>query len=148
MNHLEIIDQVKNKGFKVTPQRRAIIDALLFLEKPPTAKEVLDIVRGKYPEISLDTVYRNLNLLAEIGCLIQINLKNNETSRFEIMKNHHHHLICLGCGEAVCLDNCILDRHMGVLREKGYQIVGHAFEIYGYCPDCITQDNIINPNEA
>lgn len=138
MNQLEIIDMVKHNGFKVTPQRRAIIDALLFLEKPPTAKEVLDIVRSKYPDISLDTVYRNLNLLAEIGCLIQINLKNSETSRFEILKNHHHHLVCLGCGAAVCLENCVLDRHMGVLREKGYRIVGHAFEIYGYCPDCAT----------
>ncbi len=141
MNQHDIINMVKNKGFKVTPQRRAIIEALLFLEKPPTAKEVLDIVRGKYPDISLDTVYRNLNLLAKIDCLIQINLINSETSRFEILKNHHHHLVCLGCGEAVCLDNCILDRHMGVLREKGYQITGHAFEIYGYCPDCVAQEN-------
>ncbi|NLI13692.1 Fur family transcriptional regulator [Pelotomaculum propionicicum] len=138
MNQLEIIDMVKGKGFKITPQRRAIIEALFFFEKPPTAKEVLEIVRKKHPEISLDTVYRNLNLLAEIDCLIQINLKNSETSRFEIIKNHHHHLICLGCGEAVCLESCILDRHMGVLREKGYQIVGHAFEIYGYCPACRT----------
>lgn len=136
MNQLEMIGKLKDKGFKVTPQRRAIIEALLFLEKPPTAKEVLEIVRSKFPEISLDTVYRNLNLLAEIDCLIQINLKNSETSRFEVLKDHHHHLICLGCGEAVCLDSCTLDRHMVVLREKGYQIVGHAFEIYGYCPDC------------
>ncbi len=138
MNQLEILDMVKSKGFKITPQRRAIIDALFLFEKPPTAKDVLEVVRKKHPEISLDTVYRNLNLLAEIDCLIQINLKNSETSRYEIIKNHHHHLVCLGCGEAVCLDSCILDRHMGVLREKGYQIVGHAFEIYGYCPACRT----------
>jgi len=136
MKQIKIIEQIKTKGFKVTPQRRAIIEALLVTEKPPTAKEVLEIVRSKFPEISLDTVYRNLNLLTEIGCLIQINLKNSERSRFEILDNHHHHLVCLGCGEAVCLERCNLDKHMSVLREKGYDIVGHAFEIYGYCPVC------------
>jgi Fe2+ or Zn2+ uptake regulation protein len=136
MKESEIIQQIKSKGFKITPQRRAIIEALLLPEKPPTAKDVLEIVRDKFPEVSLDTVYRNLKLLADIGCVIQINLKNSETSRFEILKHHHHHLICLGCGDAVCLEKCLLDNHMGVLKDRGYEIVGHAFEIYGYCPSC------------
>jgi len=134
----EIIQQIKEKGFKITPQRRAIIDAMLLADKPPTAKEVLDSVRHNFPDVGLDTVYRNLNLLSEIGCVIQINLKNSETSRFEILKQHHHHLICLGCGEATCLEKCILERHMDALKDQGYKIVGHAFEIYGYCPSCST----------
>lgn len=136
MKESDIIQQIKDKGFKITPQRRAIINALLIPDKPPTAKDVLELVRNKHPEISLDTVYRNLNMLADIGCVIQINLKNSETSRFEVMKHPHHHLICLGCGEAVCLEMCMLDKHMGALKDKGYKIVGHAFEIYGYCPAC------------
>lgn len=136
MTEAEIIQQIKAKGFKITPQRRAIIEALLVPDRPPTAKDVLEIVRDKYPDVSLDTVYRNLNLLTEIGCVIKINLLNSETSRFEILKHHHHHLICLGCGEAVCLEKCLLDKHINVLKDKGYEIVGHAFEIYGYCPSC------------
>ncbi|OQA10702.1 MAG: Zinc-specific metallo-regulatory protein [Firmicutes bacterium ADurb.Bin373] len=137
MTEAEIIQKIKKKGFKITSQRRAIIEALLVPDRPPTAKDVLEIVRDKYPDVSLDTVYRNLNLLAEIGCVIKINLKNSETSRFEILKrHHHHHLICLGCGEAVCLEKCLLDMHADVLNDKGYKIVGHAFEIYGYCPSC------------
>jgi Fe2+ or Zn2+ uptake regulation protein len=132
----EIIQHIKDKGFKITPQRRAIIDALLLADRPPTAKEVLDTVRHNFPDVGLDTVYRNLNLLSDIGCVIQINLRNSETSRFEILKQHHHHLICLGCGEAVCLGKCMMDKHMDYLRDKGYKIVGHVFEIYGYCPDC------------
>lgn len=137
MNNKEIIQQIKEKGYKITPQRRAIIDALLLPGRPPTAKEILEKVRNTFPEISLDTIYRNLNLLADIGFLIQINLKNSETSRFEVIKHHHHHLICLGCGEAICLDHCVLDeRDLGVARESGYEVVGHAYEIYGYCPVC------------
>jgi Fe2+ or Zn2+ uptake regulation protein len=134
----EIIQRIKEKGFKITPQRRAIIDAMLLADRPPTAKEVLDTVRHNFPDVGLDTVYRNLNLLSEIGCVIQINLKNSETSRFEILKQHHHHLICLGCGEATCLEKCMLEKHMDTLKGLGYKIVGHAFEIYGYCPSCST----------
>ena len=137
MKNSEIIEQIKERGYKVTPQRRAIIDALLLPGRPRTAKEVLEKVRLVYPEVGLDTVYRNLNLLIDMGLLIQINLKNSETSRFEIIKNHHHHLICLGCGETLCLEQCPLnERELGKVTEKGYEIVGHAFEIYGYCPAC------------
>lgn len=137
MDNKEIIQQIKDKGYKITPQRRAIIDALLLPGRPPTAKDILGKVRSTFPEISLDTIYRNLNLLAEIGFLIQINLKNSETSRFELIKHHHHHLICLGCGEAICVEHCVLDeRDLDVAREKGYEVVGHAYEIYGYCPVC------------
>ncbi|NLJ75809.1 MAG: transcriptional repressor [Peptococcaceae bacterium] len=139
MTESEIIEKIKAKGFKITPQRRAIINALLTADKPPVAKDVHKEVRNKHPGVSLDTVYRNLNLLAEIGCLVKINLRNSEKSRFEILKHHHHyhhHLICLGCGEAVCLEKCLLDMHTDVLKNEGYKIVGHAFEIYGYCPSC------------
>lgn len=138
MKESDIIQHIKDKGYKITPQRRAIINALLIPDKPPTAKDVLKIVRNKYPDVGLDTVYRNLKMLADIGCVMQINLKNNESSRFELMKHPHHHLVCLGCGEAVCLEKCMLepDEQMGVLKDKGYKIVGHAFEIYGYCPAC------------
>lgn len=137
MKNISIINQIKERGYKITPQRRAIIEALLLSGKPPTAKEVHRKVKIRHPEISLDTVYRNLNLLADMGLLIQINLKNSETSRYEVVENHHHHLICLGCGESVCLERCLLnEKDLPGVREKGYEIVGHAFEIYGYCPTC------------
>ncbi len=137
MTEAEIIRTIKKKGYKITAQRRAIIEALAALDGPPTAKDVYEIVRERQPDVSLDTVYRNLNLLAETGCVVKINLKNSEKSRFEILENHHHHhLVCLGCGATVCLEKCLLDMHTEVLKDKGYKIVGHAFEIYGYCPSC------------
>lgn len=136
MTKKEIIQRIKEKGFKITPQRRAIVDALLFMGKPQTAKEVLTEVRNSHPEISLDTVYRNLNFLGEIGILARLNLKSSEKSRYEIVKKHHHHLICLGCGESLCIEHCPLENCPCISGENGYEIVGHAFEIYGYCPVC------------
>ncbi|MDD3653521.1 MAG: Fur family transcriptional regulator [Desulfotomaculaceae bacterium] len=140
MTQPEIIKKFKEKGYKITPQRRAIIDVLVKSGKPPTAKEVLRKVRVISPEVSLDTVYRNLKLLSEMGYLIQINLRSSERSRFEILKNGeqcHHHLVCIGCGDSVCLRQCVLsEQDLKAIKEKGYEMVGHAYEIYGYCPKC------------
>jgi len=137
MKNKDVIQGIRERGYKITPQRRAIIDALLYPGKPQTAKEVLFRVRESFPEISQDTVYRNLNFLSEIGFLSQINLKSSETSRYEMVSKHHHHLICLGCGETLCLDHCPLDQNgLYAVTEKGYKIAGHAFEVYGYCPLC------------
>jgi len=133
----KIIEQVKEKGYRITPQRRAIIEALSGSGQPQTAREILSRVRTVFPDISFDTVYRNLNLLAKVGILTQINLKSGESSRFEIIDKHHHHIICLGCGESICLKDCPLnEKDIGAAAEKGYLVTGHIYEIYGYCPVC------------
>ncbi len=140
MTQHQIIKILEEKGYRITPQRRSIIDALIQSDKPQTAKEVLEKVRKKFSEIGLDTVYRNLNLLSEMGCLIQINLRSSEKSRFELLKNgegYHHHIVCIGCGESVCLGQCVLnEQDLSAIRENGYEMVAYAFEIYGYCPEC------------
>lgn len=137
MKQEEFIQRLRDKGYKITPQRRAIIDTLLAYDTPPSAKEVLDSIRGRFPDISLDTVYRNLNLLADLGVVNLINLRGKETSRFEIGECHHHHLVCLQCGRSLCVDFCVMDeRELAAAREQEFEVVGHAFEIYGYCKNC------------
>ncbi len=133
----KIIELVKEKGYKITPQRRTIIETLSSQSQPLTAKEILDRVRAIFPDISFDTVYRNLNLLAKVGIITQINLRSGESSKFEITDEHHHHFICLGCGESVCLKDCPLNEEvMWPAVEKGYLVTGHIYEVYGYCPMC------------
>lgn len=137
MNQEQLVRKLRDKGYKITPQRRAIIDALLDHAEPPSAKEVLDSVRDRFPDMSLDTVYRNLNLLADLGVVHQINLRGKETTHFEIGGCHHHHLICLKCGRSLCMEFCLLDdRGLTAAEEQGFEVVGHAFEIYGYCQAC------------
>lgn len=134
----DLLHDLKRKGYKTTPQRKAVIQALLDLGERPTAKEVWSEVQKTFPNTSLDTVYRNLHLLVDLGVVSQINLRFRDSSRFELTGlSHHHHLICLGCGETVCLESCPID-YSAILQEgqKDFEIVGHAFEVYGYCPEC------------
>ncbi|HBS58532.1 MAG TPA: transcriptional repressor [Firmicutes bacterium] len=133
-----LINKLRERGLKVTPQRRAILEALRNLDQSATALEVWDQVRRSFPDMSLDTVYRNLNMLTDIGMIGIVNLRGGEASRFEMERGrHHHHLICLKCGDTVCLEFCPIDEHDVAAAERhGYKVVGHAVELYGYCPGC------------
>lgn len=134
----QVIAKLKDKGCKITPQRRAIIRTLLKLEKFPTAHAILNDIRQTYPDVGLDTVYRNLNLLTVMGVVNQIGLTGKDTKVFELVSSaHHHHLVCLHCGDAQCLDYCpVNEQDVQKAAAKDFQIVGHSLELYGYCREC------------
>ena len=134
----EIIKKLRDNGCKITPQRRAVIQALLHFEKFPTALEILNDVKRANPDLGLDTVYRNLNLLIGIGVVNQINLPGKDVKVFELVINdHHHHLVCLGCGEVNCLNYCPVDEEsLQKVAGVEFQITGHSLELYGYCKKC------------
>lgn len=133
-----LIHVLRNKGFKITPQRRAVIAALFECGKFPTAQRILDQVRKTTPDVSFDTIYRNLSLLTDLGVLHEINTKGRDGNVFEIVAdNHHHHLICISCGTTQCLDFCPISTfELSKAEEKGFQVTSHTLEFYGYCREC------------
>lgn len=135
----EILKKLKDKGCKITPQRRAVIQSLLTFNKFPTALEIFNDLKPANPDMGLDTVYRNLNLLVDIGLVNQINLPGRDVKVFELsVKGPHHHLVCLRCGKADCLDDCPLDEQIlkKAAANSEFHITGHYLEIYGYCEKC------------
>lgn len=134
----DFLAKLKRQGHKTTPQRKAVIQALMDIGERPTAKEIWAEIQKTKPNTSLDTVYRNLHLLVDLGIVSQINLRFRDSSRFELSGlSHHHHLVCLGCGTTVCLHSCPIETYtLNLGKDKDFDIVGHAFEIYGYCPEC------------
>lgn len=136
----KIILKLREKGCKITPQRRAVIQSLLKFEKFPTAQEVYNDIRLANPDVGLDTVYRNLHLLAGMGVVNQMNLPGRDGKVFELtLDGHHHHLICLGCGEANCLHYCPVDEQdLQKAAGSKFRVVGHSLELYGYCNKCKT----------
>jgi len=131
------IERLRLNGYKATPKRRAIINALVMAKGPASALDILGEVQKELLGVSLDTVYRNLHLLAQIGITHQIDLRSRESSKFEIGGDHHHHLVCIGCGQSVCLSGCLIDASF-ILQANamGFKMVDHAFEAYGYCAKC------------
>lgn len=134
-------EDLKKKGYKLTPQRRAIVDTIVESEgKHLTAEEIYDEVKLNCPEIGLATVYRTILLLEEIGIVSRLHL-NDGCSRYELVhsdeKHRHHHLICNNCNAVIEVEDDLLDELENEIKTKyGFRIVDHSVKFYGYCKQC------------
>jgi Fe2+ or Zn2+ uptake regulation protein len=141
----EILARLKELGIRPTPQRQEIIQALLDRSEqgaqPLSAEDVLLRVRGHYPGVSLDTVYRTLAILKKSGLVNEVNFRD-DCRRFELCLHgkHHHHLVCLGCGHYCEVPFCPVDLMSVQNCYPEFQIADHAFTIYGYCAKCAKQE--------
>ena len=133
-----VIDVLRDKGLKITPQRRAVINALLEYGQLSTALQILEYVKKSQPDVSLDTVYRNLSLFKQLGIVNEIQMINQDGNRFEISRDgHHHHIICLKCGKIECLQKCPVSKEaIETIEKNGFAVVSHSLEFYGYCCGC------------
>jgi Fur family zinc uptake transcriptional regulator len=135
-----MLNTMAGKGMRITEQRKTL--ARIFAEATGylTAKEVYERLEMNHKGLSLDTVYRNLRVLQEIGVLEQFDFDDGAKFRigctFQNHK-HHHHFICLSCDQIYPFDYCPME-HLGELQEH-FLVVKHKFEIYGYCKHCIPE---------
>lgn len=135
------LERLKTSGGKMTPQRRTIVAILAGSDRPLSAMEIYEAARAVYPNISFDTVYRNLNLLVGLNIASRLNLQNKYRSRYALPDGeHHHYLVCLGCGDARRLEGCPFEEQVRLAEDKhDFTVTSHAFELYGYCPACREQ---------
>jgi len=136
------IERLRGSGERITLQRTSILRALIDAQRPVTAQEVLQRLRADGCHASLDTVYRNLSLLASTGLVNQLQLQSRASSQFEFQgDNHHHHAVCLDCGRTFCVPHCPLPRRFAAPAEDpGFHIVSHALELYGHCSGCASKN--------
>lgn len=133
MTKQEVINRLKNHRYKLTPQREILIDVFLNTEGYVSAKDVYQKVKTMFPQISLDTIYRNLQLLCDIHVLNSTSIGNN--TLYEMKKQlHTHALKCIKCGHSFELDICPLDYCLNHLDE--FKVLDHKLEIYGICKTC------------
>lgn len=123
-------------GLRVTRQRQVLLDELRKVCNHPTADELYQMARQRLPRISLGTVYRNLELMAENGMIQKLEVGGTQ-KRFDGNVVPHCHVRCLGCGRVDDLE-LSLDLDLDALARKrtGYTILRHSIEFSGLCPDC------------
>ena len=123
-----------------TQQRQAILEELRGVTSHPTAVDLYEMVRVRLPKISLGTVYRNLELLAEMGAIQKLEMGGPE-ARFDGDADHHFHVRCVRCGRVddLCgapegLTDFLAGVHCSHL--SGYEILGYQLVFSGICPGC------------
>ena len=90
-------DACAQAGIKITPQRVEIFREVARTEEHPDAETVLQRVRERLTNVSLDTVYRTLGLLEELGLLSKVDVLCDR-ARFDANREQHHHFVCIQCG--------------------------------------------------
>ncbi len=124
---------------KYSRQREAIKEYLTQTKDHPTADTVYMNIRNQLPNISLGTVYRNLNLLAELGDIIKIDCQDGSV-RFDGDTKPHYHFVCKECGRIADIKMESID-HINVIANAlfGGKIEGHVTYFYGKCAECLEQ---------
>lgn len=134
-------ENLRKKGYKLTPQRRAIVDTIIDNEgKHLTIEQIYDKVKKVCPEIGLATVYRTILLLLQLNVVSRLEL-NDGCTRYELVhKNEvhrHHHLICNVCGKVFEVQDDLLEQLENDIQQKyNFKIVDHAVQFYGICSNC------------
>ncbi|UBH21387.1 transcriptional repressor [Macrococcus armenti] len=136
-----IKEQLHEASYKLTPQREATVTVLLENEADHlSAEDVFLKVKEKSPEIGLATVYRTLELLAELKVVDKINFGDG-VARFDLRKegakHFHHHLVCMNCGSVEEIEEDLLeDVEKKVEREYHFLIMDHRLTFHGICSVC------------
>jgi Fe2+ or Zn2+ uptake regulation protein len=107
INLKENVHTLQQNGFRITTQRRTVLEVIAQHKGHPTAEEIYYKARQINPRISLATVYRTLTVLRETGLIDQLYLSSDhDRAHFELSSSSEHfHFRCLGCGKVIEFQN-------------------------------------------
>jgi Fur family peroxide stress response transcriptional regulator len=127
---------LREKGFKVTPQRLAIYKVLANTKANPSAEMIFNELQPHYPTMSLATVYKTVDILREIG-LVQMLNAGEDSFRYDADTSLHPHVRCLRCGRVDDLHQVNTHEFVDKVSEMtDYKLTGQQFYFYGVCPAC------------
>ena len=133
-----ITNQLRRSGYKLTPQRLAIINVISSTHDHLTPHAIYERVKREYPAIGLVTVYRVLDMLTKLELLCRVHAENR--CRSYLMRRptgHHHHIVCSKCGKVADFNKCNLERLQKIIsKATGFEIKGHLLEFDGLCREC------------
>jgi len=124
------------KNMRMTRQRSVILEELRNFGMHPSADELYQLVRKRLPRISLGTVYRNLEILSELGEIQKLELSGS-LKRYDGHPHRHYHIRCVGCDTVADAPLAPLNQLEDELYHTTvFEIIGHNLEFTGLCPAC------------
>jgi Fur family ferric uptake transcriptional regulator len=133
----QVSAELSARGLRLTRQRRAVLAAIAATPSSLSALQVYDAARAGCPELGLTTVYRTLDVLAEMGALRRVHGPDHCESFVPASAAHGHTVVCSACGRVTEFTGCDM---RGVAdaaaRETGYRITDHILQLSGLCAGC------------
>ena len=133
----QLIAKLREREYRLTPQRVELIRLIASSEGHPSAARLYNQIKVQFPTMSLATVYKTLDLLKELGEVLEIGLRDD--SHYDGNKPYPHpHLICTKCQKIMDgeLDAAVKNMVQEIEQNFGFQILKHQLDFYGICPDC------------
>jgi len=131
----EIVLSLRVEGFRITPQRIAIVDYLLKTDDHPSAEHIHKVIQKGYPMISLSTIYKTLDLLKKRKLVNEIEVEGE--ARFDAHTDEHINLVCMNCGKIEDVnEDSLKEIQSKAARKSKYLILKSSFELFGYCSTC------------
>jgi len=141
-------DGLRSEGYKLTPQRKAVVDILRKIPQHISVDEIYLKIKKRYPRIGLTTVYRTLEIMNKLGWVRKCDFGEGK-ARYELTDNfsennkHHHHIVCIQCNKVIdYLDfvkeetKLMQDTEKKIAKKYDFIIKGHSIKFYGICKDC------------
>jgi Fur family ferric uptake transcriptional regulator len=139
---------IQDKRLNVTAQREAIVEQFLRTRDHVSIDELLSKVRKRQPKVGYATVYRTLKLLVDSGLAVERQFGDGQ-ARFEVVGDHHDHLICVKCGLILEFEDDEIERLQEKIAERlgSFTVLRHRHELYGVCPKAAGNASGTCPNE-
>ena len=138
----QMLDRLRERGCRITPQRVALLRLLAADEGHSSASQLYEQLKAQFPTTSLATVYKTLNLLKEMGEVVELGFSDDDNRYDGARPYPHPHLICVQCHTIVDTDGALaVSLVERVAADSGFEITGHRLDLYGLCPECQSGDS-------
>jgi len=137
LSERKVVTALRRHGYKLTPQRQAVIRVIASSQDHLTPAIIHKKVRHDHPSIGLVTVYRTLEILAELELICELHAGGVYHSYTISNPQHHHHLICTSCGTVIDFTGHDLgELEQRLSKESRFRIDSHLLEFFGLCQAC------------
>jgi len=132
-----MIDRLKGRGYRLTPQRKAVLKVLASSHDHPRIDTIYEQVKRDFPMTSLATIYKTVTMLKEIGEVNELYF-GDDCSRYDALDTRAHpHLVCIRCKKVLDVDLPTQTKlEDGIGKAYGYKVLSQRMDFFGLCPDC------------
>ncbi|MBW2000575.1 MAG: transcriptional repressor [Deltaproteobacteria bacterium] len=133
----EMLEKLKGRNFRITPQRFAVLKILALSDAHPSVEMIYEEVKKDFPTTSIATVYKTVSLLKDLNEVLELGFPEGSNRYDGNNPFPHPHLICVRCKKILDpnLDS-LGDMTQELAAETGFEIISHRLGFFGICPGC------------